>query len=100
MSVLLISPLIQYYFVTFHHAVGGISRPRSHLLRGWIDFRSIWSLYKLNVNVRIFLRSIWDLSNLDRFRTLFRTKCERKHVLKAIQLSSLPSLRVTQANRA
>ena len=31
--------------------------------------------------------------------TLFRAKWGRKHVLKAIQLSNLPSLRVTQANR-
>ena len=37
-------------------------------LRGSIDLRSIWPLYELNVNVRTFLRSIWDRSNLDRFR--------------------------------
>ena len=35
------------------------------------------------------LRSVQDRS------TLFRAEWERKHVLKAIQLSSLPSLRVT-----
>ena len=33
-----------------------------------MDLRSIWPLYELNVNDHTFLRSIWDRSNLDRFR--------------------------------
>ena len=33
--------------------------------------RSILDLYELNVNVRIFVRSIWDRSNLDRFKAPF-----------------------------
>ena len=41
-------------------------RPRSRL-----GARSISDLHELNVNVCIFVRSIWDRSNLDRFKAPF-----------------------------
>ena len=79
------------------------TRPRSHLgVRSISDRSGLYTSWMWTFALswdRSGIASGGGLRSVQDRSTLFRAKWERKHALKAIQLSSLPSLRVPPANR-
>ena len=96
-----------YWYCSFLEPYQLFLSPRSHL-----GARSMWDRSGLYTSWMWTFSLFWDRSGIDPTwiasgagqrsvpdrSTLFRAEWERKHVLKAIQLGSVPSWSVTQAN--